>query len=99
MMERVNTSVGESQAHTLIRRGEGVLWRTGHDRVMVRPIGRNTLDLGGAATAIWLALDQPTTVEHLRLTFESLTGGQLLADFDRALDQLLADRLIERVDG
>ena len=42
-----------------------VVWRLGPDRVVVRRIGGEALDLLGAAAVVWVGLDGPRTVAQL----------------------------------
>lgn len=42
-----------------------VLWRLAPDRVLVRPVGGDGLDLTGLAALIWVAVDEPRRLEEL----------------------------------
>ena len=46
-------------------RAQRVVWRQGPDRVLVRQIGGEALDLLGMAAMLWVALDAPRTLTGL----------------------------------
>ena len=73
-------------------REENVVWRLGPDRVMVRRIGGDGLDLVGAAAMVWIALDLPRTRAGL---VNEIAAASAAAAEPEALDGALCE-LVER---
>ena len=46
-------------------RAPNVVWRLGPDRVLVRRVGGDGLDLLGPAALVWIALESPLTHSEL----------------------------------
>jgi glycosyltransferase involved in cell wall biosynthesis len=71
-----------------------VVWRQGADRVLVARLDGDSADLVGAAALLWLALDEPRTIDVLAAELAEFgVGGELLG---RALEQLLDAGLLKR---
>jgi hypothetical protein len=86
----------------MVQRAQGVVWRQAHDRVLVRRIGDHSdkaqADLHGVAALVWVALDQPMSVEQLTVV---LADAGLTFDPDE-IDAAIALTTAERwtiVDG
>ena len=69
-----------------------VLWRTAPDRVLVRRIGQDGVDLIGLAAMIWIALDTPTALPDLESELSGLLDDPI--DVVGTLEPLVADGLI-----
>jgi hypothetical protein len=50
---------------TMYARAPRVLWRTGADRILVRRVGDEALELTGAAALVWSTLDTAQDAELL----------------------------------
>ncbi len=82
-------------AAALYARAQRVLWRQGPDRVLVRRVSGEALDLLGMAAMVWVALDSPRTVAGLideLAEFVANTSG-----VEATLHDLLARGLVEAV--
>ena len=74
-------------------RGPQVVWRQGPDRVLVRRLGGEALDLMGAAAMVWLALDSRQTMAQLA---DELSGfGVDSSVVASTLDDLVGRGLLE----
>ena len=74
-----------------------VVWRQGADRVLVARLDGDSADLVGAAALLWLALDEPRTIDVLAAELAEFgVGGELLG---RALEQLLDAGLLKETGG
>ena len=68
-----------------------VVWRLGPDRVLVRSVGGQSLDLLGAAAMVWIVLEGSCTLSEMEGEIEGLTTdrpdlGAVLRDLlDRGL--------------
>lgn len=78
----------------LARRSD-VLWRLGADRVLVRRVGADGLDLVGAAALVWVALDEPAELEALSAELRALSDEPV--DVGAAVSELESAGLIERI--
>lgn len=69
-------------------------FRVAHGRVLLAPLSGGSLDLSGAAAAVWLAADEPCDATELegRLAGTGLTTQQIV----EATDELLAAGLLDR---
>ena len=77
-------------------REPNVVWRLGPDRVLVRRIGSEGLDLVGPAALVWIALDSPRTRSGLVDEISSaLCAATDIADLEAALS-VLVDRGLVR---
>ena len=79
---------------TLLSRRSDVLWRLGADRVLVRRVGADGLDLVGAAALVWLALDEPADLEALSTELSALSDDPI--DVGAAVAELESAGLVER---
>ena len=77
---------------TTYTRATNVLWRNAPDRVLVRRIGHDGVDLIGLAAIIWIALDTPTTLLDLQSELSALLDDPI--DVVGTLEALVADGLI-----
>ena len=73
-------------------REPNVVWRLGPDRVLVRRVGGDGLDLVGAAALVWVALDGPRTRAGL---VEEISSASTAAAEPEALGAALSE-LLER---
>lgn len=78
-----------------VRRGDDVLWRLGPGQVVVRRIGDAGLDLTGLAAMVWLALEEPLTVDEIADVVAGL-GGAGVAAIVAAVDELIAAGIVRR---
>ena len=75
-----------------LRRRPDVVWRLGPDRVLVRRIGEDGLDLMGAAALVWIALDRPQPIETLEAELRASAGE---VDVESAVSELVSAGVIE----
>ena len=82
-------------------RASDVLWRNAPDRVLVRRVGHEGLDLFGVAAMVWLALDTPRTIAELEREIESLfeESADVAADVGETVEALVVEHLVEQSDG
>ncbi len=73
-----------------------MLWRSTPDRVLVRRVGHEGLDLLGVAAMVWLALDTPRTMIELESEIESLFDESV--DVGATVEALVAEDLVEQQD-
>lgn len=87
-------------AKTYARAGD-VVWRIGPDRVLVRKVGHEGLDLVGAAAMIWLALDEPRTLDAIDAELADAIAGSTgdVVDVEGTLAPLVAGGLVETIDA
>jgi hypothetical protein len=78
-------------------RAGDALWRTAPDRVLVRQIGHEGVDLLGAAAMVWIALDTPRPMAELEREIQSLFGEPV--DVRAAVDVLVSNHLVELSQG
>ena len=74
------------------RRADDVLWRRASDRVLVRRVRGECLDVMGAAAVIWLALDRALSADELATALAPLERPHDSADFLEAGLQMLIGR-------
>ena len=64
-----DNTAGGNTTGGVFRRGGGVVWRLAPDRVLVRRVGDlsadGCADLIGLAAALWVGLDEPTSISEL----------------------------------
>ena len=76
-------------------REQNVVWRLGPDRVLVRRISGDGLDLVGAAALVWIALDSPRTRAALVDEISSVSADLASAEaLDAVLRELLERQLV-----
>ncbi len=75
-----------------LRRRPDVVWRLGPDRVLVRRIGEEGLDLMGAAALVWIALDRPQPIAALEDELRASAGD---VDVASAVSELVSAGVIE----
>lgn len=77
-------------------REPNVVWRLGPDRVIVRRVGDDGLDLVGPAALVWIALDGPRTRAGL---VEEITSATDDAPEPSALEGALRELVDRRLVG
>ena len=77
-------------------RASDVLWRSAPDRMLVRRVGHEGLDLFGLAAMVWLALDTPRTITELEREIESLFDESV--HVGETVEALVAVDLVEQSD-
>ena len=76
-------------------REPNVVWRLGPDRVLVRRVGGDGLDLVGAAALVWIALDAPRTRADLIAELSSVSAAAAEpSELDAAVSELLQHQLV-----
>jgi hypothetical protein len=85
-----------------LRRAD-VLWRATIDGVLIRPLGASTLTkLAGTGRALWALLDEPASFDELcaRLAADHDVEVEVVAaDLAPVIDDLVAEGVLERIDG
>ncbi len=76
-----------------LRRRPDVLWRLGPDRVLVRRIGEDGLDLMGGAAMVWIALDRTQPIAALEAELHAAAGDDV--DVALAVAELVQAGVIE----
>lgn len=74
-----------------------VVWRQGADRVLVARLDGDSAELVGAAALLWLALDEPRTLDMLAAELAEFGVGREL--LGRGLEQLLDAGLLRETGG
>ena len=82
-------------AVALYARAGRVVWRQGPDRVLVRSVGGDALDLLGIAAMVWVALDSPRTVAGLTDELAEFVADA--SGVEATLQDLLARGFVEAV--
>lgn len=74
------------------RRADDVLWRIGPDRVLVRRVGGDGLDLIGTTALVWVALELPRAISELHVELADVVASA--GEIDRALAAMAAQFLV-----
>lgn len=78
-------------------REPNVVWRLGPDRVLVRRVGGDGLDLVGSAAMVWVALDGPRTRADLVDEISSVSAAAAEPEaLNAALRELLECQLVRK---
>ena len=86
---------------TQFARCRDVLWRMGGDRVVVRRLCADGLDLIGAAAMLWAALDQPRSLQDLCAELDefAVTPDVVATTLNDLISQGLVERLTSSARG
>ena len=78
-------------------RAPRVLWRLAPDRVLVRPVGGDGLDLTGMAALVWMAVDEPHRLDDLAQELAGIDPTVTEESLTKVLTQLASCDLVRVV--